>query len=211
MLKYSLAAGNLILEDLKKWNKRLKIIFALFTLVYLVCCIIMEIGMPYINIPLLALFAIYTIFKLITYKRNNVKAEKAITKTYKLATLALKTFTLASTLYGIYIATISINGISIILATLSIIIWVLQVLLEILIAFAEPKIRLLIAGIMEDFKPIVNAHNLLHTKENDWLFDYNSYKKEYCKLDEKIKNDQSVKKMAKKKVKISVLSANAKK
>ena len=215
MLDYSKAAIGLILEDIKKWCNRFKIIFSAFTLTYLAYCITMRVGVFYINISLLVLYLIYTLYEIVTYKRNNKKAKKAVTQTYKRAVLLLKTFTLASTLYGIYIASTTVDGISLIFATLTIIVWIMQLLLELLIIVAEPKVKLLTAGFMEDLKFIANIHNIFSRKENDWSFDSTEYQKEYNILEEKIIHDKSskriAKKIAKKRAKRALLAIGSKK
>ena len=72
MFDYSKAAGNLILEDLKKWRNRFQIFFSLFTLAYLAYCLIRPVGIFYINLALAVIYVAYTVFQLITYKKENL-------------------------------------------------------------------------------------------------------------------------------------------
>lgn len=143
------------------------------------------------------LYVAYTVFQLVTLKRNNKKLKKRVARTYKWARLLLKALTLASTLYGIYIASTAVDGISLILATLTIIIWVIQVLLEVLTIVIEPKIRLLTAGLVEDTKTIVPALNKMHIIE--FKLDPDNYKKEIAIIEERVVLNQAQKIMARKK------------
>ena len=103
---------------------------------------------------------------------------------------------LLCSLYGIYIASASVDGISLILATLTIIMWVLQVLFEILIIVIEPRIRLLSVGVMEDVRPVVTALKKMHLSDNDW--DYEAYQKEKDILERRIRTDQEARALEKK-------------
>ena len=197
MLNYSTAAGKMILEDIKKWRNYFQIFFSLFTLAYLAYCLIRQVGIFYVNLALSVLYVAYTVFQLFTYKKENKTVKKRVARTYKWVRLLLKTLTLASTLYGIYIASTAVDGISLILATLTIIMWVLQVLLEIMTIVIEPKIRLFSAGVMEDIRPVVTALNKMHLADIDW--DYDAYKKEHDILEKRVIIDQATKAMAKKK------------
>lgn len=196
MFHYSMTAGKLILEDLKRWGNRFKIFFSVFTLTYLIYCLVMRVGIFYLNLALLVLYVIYTVFQIITYKRDNKRVKRRVARTYKWARLLLKTLTLASTLYGIYIASTSVDGICLILATLTIIMWVLQVLFEILIIVIEPRIRLLSVGVMEDVRPVVTALKKMHLSDNDW--DYEAYQKEKDILERRIRTDQEARALEKK-------------
>lgn len=193
MVDYSKAAIKIILDDLKKWSKIFKIGFSIFTLVYFVYTFVMEKGNIYVNIVLISLYVVYTLFELITYKKAIKKAKKIIARSYKWLKLFIKAFTLSSTLYGIYVATSNVDGISIILATLMIIVWILQVLLEIIVLVIEPKVKLIIAGVLTDAKPIINMHNFFTKKEKDWIINYEEYKKEIEILSKRVEETEKVK------------------
>lgn len=193
MVDYSKAAIKIILDDLKKWSKIFKIGFSIFTLVYFIYTFVMEKGNIYVNVVLISLYVIYTLFELITYKKAIKKTKKIIARGYKWLKLLIKAFTLSSTLYGIYVATSNVDGISIILATLMIIVWILQVLLEIIVLVIEPKVKLVIAGVLTDAKPIINMHNFFTKKEKDWIINYEEYKKEIDILSIRVEETKKVK------------------
>ena len=209
MFDYSRAAGQLILEDLKKWCHRFKTFFSIFTLIYLSYCLIMDVGIFYVNATLLVLYVIYTVCEFIAFKKQNKKLKRVVSRGYKYARLALKTLTLGSTLYGIYIASTAVDGISLILATLTIILWVLQVLLEVVTVIVEPRVKLFVAGVMKDGKPLISAINLL-SKETNWSFDYDKYEKEYELLEKRVERNKAAKKPTKKKSLKTLLTIGAK-
>ena len=200
MIDYSKAAFALVFEDLKKWSKGFKIGFNVFTILYFIYSFVMQKGIVYVNITLVSLYVIYTIFELVTIKKNMKKTKKWVSKSYKWAKLLIKAFTLGSSLYGIYIASTEADGITIIVATLMIIIWVLQALLEIIILVMEPKVRLIIAGVLGDINPHVERVNTIF-KTNAHL-PIEEYKKEMNVLDEKVKATRAAKAKPKKMIKI---------
>jgi hypothetical protein len=184
MLDHSKAALALIQEDLKKWTKVFKIVFSIFSLLYLSYSFLVKNGNFYVNIILISLYSIYTFFELLTYKKDMKKVKKIIARSYKWSTLFLKAFTLGTLLYGIYVGTRNVDGISMILTTLMIILWTLQVLLEILVTIIEPRIKLFTAGIMADLKPVANVINFV--KKDTFNVDLEGYKKELEILDKKV-------------------------
>ena len=68
-------------------------------------------------------------------------------------------------IYGIYIASSNVNGVTIILATLMILAWVLELLFEIVIALFEDKKDLLVEGWNKDIedlkKPVTSVNNFI--------------------------------------------------
>lgn len=193
MVDYSRAAIAIVLEDLKKWSRSFKIIFSIFTLLYLSYVILVEEGNIYVNIVLLGLYVIYTVFELLTFKKSMKKLKKIVVRSYKWSKLVVRGFTLCSMMYGIYVAASNIDAISIILATLTIILWVLEVLLEVLIFVIEPKVKLVIAGVLTDARPIINTYNFFKKKDGEININYDEYKKEIAILEKRIGEVKPVK------------------
>ena len=177
MVDYSRAAIAIVVEDLKKWSRSFKIVFSIFTLLYLSYVILVEEGNLYVNIVLLGLYVIYTVFELLTFNKSMKKIKKIVVRSYKWSKLVVRGFTLCSMMYGIYVAATNVDAISIILATLTIILWVLEVLLEVLIFVIEPKVKLIIAGVLTDAKPIINTYNFFRKKDGEIIINYDEYKK----------------------------------
>lgn len=195
MFDYSRAAIAIILEDIKKWSKIFKIVFSIFTLLYLSYSIIVDNGIFHINIALISLYVIYTILELVTYRRQMKRFKKIVERSYKWSALSLKAFTLGTLLYGVYVGTHDLTGLSMILTTLMIILWTLQVLLEIIIFVMEPKVKLMLAGILYDAKPYINIANFV--KKESVVVNYEEFEKEYDILKKKI-NEMKPKKVRKK-------------
>ena len=193
MVDYSKAAISIVLEDLKKWSRSFKIVFSIFTLIYLSYAIIVEEGNFYVNVVLLGMFIIYTLFELFTINKSMKKTKKIIARSYKWSKLAVRAFTLCSMMYGIYVAAANIDAISIIFATLMIILWVLEVLLEVLIFVIEPKVKLVIAGVLTDAKPIINTYNFFKKKDGEIFVNYDEYKKELAILEKRVQENRPVK------------------
>lgn len=193
MVDYSRAAISIVLEDLKKWSRSFKIVFSIFTLIYLSYVIIVEEGNFYVNVVLLGLFIIYTLFELFTLNKSMKKTKKIVARSYKWSKLAIRAFTLCSMMYGIYVAAANIDAISIIFATLMIILWVLEVLLEVLIFVIEPKVKLVIAGVLTDAKPIINTYNFFKKKDGEIIINYDEYKKELAILEKKVEENRPIK------------------
>ena len=96
-------------------------------------------------------------------------------------------------MYGIYVAASNVDAISIILATLTIILWILEVLLELLIFVIEPKVKLVIAGVLSDARPIINTYNFFKKKDGEININYDEYKKEIAILEKRIGEVKPVK------------------
>ena len=161
MIDYSKVAFALVFDDLKKWSKGFKIGFNIFTILYFTYVFALQKGILYVNIILVSLYVIYTIFEIVTFKKEMKKTKVIVARSYKWTKLLIKAFTLGSSLYSIYLASTDADGISIIMSTLMIILWIIQVLLEIVIIVMEPKVRLLIAGVLGDLNPHVERFNSL--------------------------------------------------
>jgi len=190
MVDYSRAAIAIVLDDLKKWSRSFKIVFSIFTLIYLSYVLIVKEGNFYVNIILLCLYIIYTVFVLCTLNKKMKKTKRIVARGYKWSKLAIRAFTLCSMMYGIYVAAANIDAISIIFATLMIILWVLEVLLEVLIFVIEPKVKLIIAGVLTDAKPIINTYNFFRKKDGEIVINYEEYKKELAILNKKVEENR---------------------
>ena len=161
--------GVAILNDFKKLCKIFKYGSLVFTAVYFIVALILQIGNVIANSILATLFVAYTIFDFVASKKNIKKTKKIVKRSYKWVKIAIRAFTLASMIYGIYIATTAVSAISIIIATLTIIMWVLQVMIEIVIEVIEDKWELLYQSIQKDIAGI--KENLLENAK-EMVVDY---------------------------------------
>ena len=198
MIDYSKVAFAMVFEDLKKWSKGFKIGFNIFTILYFAYVFLLEKGNFYVNIVLVSLYVIYTIFELATIKKDMKKTKVIVARSYKWSKLLIKAFTLGSSLYGIYIASTDADGLTIVISTLMIILWIIQVLLEIVIVVMEPKVRLIIAGVLGDLKPHVDRINVVI--KNDIQLPIAEYQKEIDRLSEEVAKLRATKVKPKKKI-----------
>ena len=159
MLKYTLTAWNMIMKEFKRWAKCFEIASLLFMMVYFIYSFAASSGILYVNISLLFAYAVYTIYKLTAREQTDKKQKKQAKRIYKWVRITLKGFTLASTLYGVYTATVSVDGISTIIAVMSLVSWVFSLFLEIVVLVLEPRVKLLVAGLLNDFKPVVGVYD----------------------------------------------------
>ena len=81
-----------------------------------------------------------------------------------------------------------------------IILWIIQVLLEIVIVVMEPKVRLIIAGVLGDLNPHVERFNNLFKTHAQLPMD--EYKKELDKLEDGVAKLRAAKIKPKKKLTI---------
>ena len=198
MIDYSKVAFAMVFEDLKKWSKGFKIGFNVFTILYFAYVFLLEKGSFYVNIVLVSLYVIYTIFELATIKKDMKKTKVIVARSYKWSKLLIKAFTLGSSLYGIYIASTDADGLTIVISTLMIILWIIQVLLEIVIVVMEPKVRLIIAGVLGDLNPHVERFNNLFKTHAQLPMD--EYRKELDKLEDGVVKLRAAKIKPKKKL-----------
>lgn len=165
MFRYTKAAIDIISDDIKRYCNLFKYGCMIFTLVYFTYVLLIRSGNFIVNSVLLGLYIIYMILDFATKKDNLKLVKKIIKKSYKSIRFISKTFSLSVMIYGIYVASSSVNGISIILATLMIIMWVLEVLLEIVMMIFEDKKDLLIEGFNKDIenlkKPVTTVNNFI--------------------------------------------------
>lgn len=175
MFKYTKAAVDIIVEDVKRWSNFFKYGSMIFTLLYFSYSIYLKSGNLIINIVLLSLFSLYTLLDLLTKNKEFKLMKKIIKRSYKVLKLSTKAFTLAVMIYGIYTASHSVSGLSIILATLMIITWVLQLLFEIVIQIFEDKKDLLVAGWNKDIdnlkKPVTTVNNFIRKVKGEEIIE----------------------------------------
>lgn len=160
MLKYTVAALQIFSNFIKKISHVLKILGTVFCGIYFFVALFLNIGNKIVNIILASIFVVYFIFTLITLKKEKTHATKIFKKSIKWIRLFVRAFALGATIYGIYEAKTSANGISIIFAIFNIFIWVLQVLIEIATDLLTPKFKLIYAGILKDIEPFNKLANI---------------------------------------------------
>ena len=93
-----------------------KITSLLMTLVYFIYALVTERGNNIINIVLTVIYFVYMVITIVGIIKNNKSVKKVAKKGYKWAKMLIKLFTLASTIYGLYTATIDVTFMSVLMA-----------------------------------------------------------------------------------------------
>lgn len=165
MFKYTKAAIDIVIEDIKKYCNIFKYSSMVFTILYFIYALYSKSANLIVNVVLLSLFSIYAVLDLFTCKKKLKTLKKFIKRSYKSLKMITKAFSLFIMIYGIYGAATNVSAISIILVTLMIIMWVLQLLLEIFIEIFENKKDLIVAGWNKDVenlrKPVSTVTNFI--------------------------------------------------
>ena len=159
-MKYTKAAIELMVKDLKRLYLIFKYTLAALVIGYYVFAIFMGIGNMIVNIILASIYLIYIIVDFFVSKR---RVKRQVKHTYVWAKLIVKAFSLGFTLYAMYTASEAVNPLAIILTGLMIIVWILQFLFELILLVIEMKIQLIYEGIRMDKenakKPVTTVTN----------------------------------------------------
>lgn len=190
MFKYTRAAIDIVISDIKRYCNLFKYASIFCTIIYLGYSIFYKSGNFVINIILLVSLLTYSIFEFITHKKDLKLLKRIVRRSYKIIKFTTKGFTLAVMLYSIYMASVNASPISIILATLMIIMWVLQLLFEVIVEIANSKKDLIVAGFDKDMenlkKPVTTVNNFIKKIKGEELVNENNPSKEFQTLEKKI-------------------------
>lgn len=146
MFKYTKAAINLMINDFKKIANFFKVTFILFSLTYYIFSIITNKGNLVINIVLLSIMILYSIFEITTINIDNEKLKYIAKRIFSISKIIVKSISLGVVIYSLYLISEVYSPVSIVILTLTIILWVLQVLLELcIIIFNKYKEYILVA------------------------------------------------------------------
>lgn len=198
MFRYTKAAIDILINDIKKYCDIFKYSTMICTILYFIYALFSKTGNFIINSILLGLFVIYILLDVSTTKKEAKLLKRFILKSYKVLKFATKTFSLVVMVYSIYNATANVSGISIILATLMIIMWVLQLLFEIVIQLFNDKKDLIVAGWSKDIenlkKPVTNVTNFIKKVKGEEIIESTSSNtREIRILEKKLKEKELVK------------------
>lgn len=157
MLEYTSAAVDRIAQDFKRAVFCANITTRALYITYLIYAIAVSAGISWINVTLLSLTAIYLVFYIVSqYNRDRIHAEcrEAVRRCSAWVTLAVKSLALASTVYGIYVATSHVSVVSVSLAAFSVMGFAIQIILEIIRYIVIDRFELLKTGFQKDMEPI---------------------------------------------------------
>ena len=151
MLDYTRVAISNTVKDFKRLAYIFNISTQLLYIAYLVYALIADIGFFTLNIILLVLSAGYSVFYILTYGNKEIKQERRITaRIYKCSVMLAKCIGLATTVYGIYMATEQVSVVTVVLAALTTVGWTLNVVITLVFYFLEAEARYLISAIEAD-------------------------------------------------------------
>lgn len=169
MIKYTKAAIDVVIRDIKILSNILKYLTLTLSLAYYICALITQIGNSVVNIVLISLIGCFLIFELITIKIDiNKVAKRIIRRIYRWSKLIIKASVLAATLYSLYLTSVTTNGLTIVLSTLTTIFFVIQLIVELLRFLFERYKDLLLDAVKQDIdnfkenasKPVENIVNV---------------------------------------------------
>ena len=160
MFKYTVAAINKSVDDVKRASFLIDILVNVLYIVYLVYAIAVGSGNPFVNATLCALTAVFFVSYIVTsLDEKKARARKIVKKTYKRIKIFIDAFSLAIAIYSIYIAAEHATVISLLLTVGSLIGWIAKVSFSILSNFVEARAKLIISAFRVDFEPLYKVHN----------------------------------------------------
>lgn len=168
MLDYSLTAFQKIKNDFLRIKRIFDVIIPLFPIAFLTYSVIttaMERSyLFWVNAVSLTLAVAYYIFHIVvTFRKTDKELKKTVKTVYKICVRAIKFFTLAVAVYGLWVSIDNINPLSMILTILSLVGWLLQVVLDIILHVINRYANFLKEAIMADIeelkKPVTTVSN----------------------------------------------------
>lgn len=181
MMKYTRAAFNKIVGDLRKLSYVFNFCVPTLSLSYLVYALATQTGIFAINLIALAVTVLYLIFYAVySYKiekqnragsKKTKKVRRGVKHLYKTCRLIASACSLAISVYGIYFTAQNVTPISVALVGLLMIFWILNVLIMLAYEFVYNRVELLIDGIQYDIesmnpvKAVKDAVNKMQGRE----------------------------------------------
>ena len=196
MLKYTVAAFNKTVKDIKNISVCFNLITMFCYIAYLAYTLIFGIGNMYANIALSVLTLLYLAYYIAKLSKmvNNDNEDK-IRHTYKFLKLSVNAMTLGIAIYGIFNEAVFDDSawITVLLCVL----WVLQFLLEIITIVLEDRIRLFQTALTHDLNGIVSFINVFKIDDIQLPKEDEQQRKKLDVLVE-IANEEKKKRVAKK-------------
>lgn len=165
MLEYTKVVLNQTIDDIKKIAVIANFVTQGVYISYLIYAIATKAGILYVNIPLLAVSAVYLVFSIIMEnKKKNKSADKIkskVKKTYKIAKYIILIPALVSAI--ITLTTLDSDNItfSLLFTVMMIFTYVTSILLSVITRVVEQRLSMFEVAIKSDLEPIVNAYNTI--------------------------------------------------
>ena len=133
MFDYTKTALHKILNDFLRIKKICDVITPLFSIAFLTYAVIAQTGILIANCILLAVAVAYYVFHLIvTFRKTDKELVDGVKLTYKICMRAIKFFTIAVAVYGLWFAVNDTDPTAMILNVLSLVGWLLGVVMDII-------------------------------------------------------------------------------
>lgn len=169
MLKYTRAALNKIIDDLKKAAMIFKVGSLVFFTAYAIYSIVVSIGLLAVNIAVSLMSSGYLIYYLVTYGRDSEeekKVRKNVKTLFDLSRIFVNAISVSYVIYSAYYMASNFTPVSLMLVALSFVSWVLQLLLYMSAHFLDTRKDLIIAGFYSDVERIKFIGGFIMKKED---------------------------------------------
>ena len=171
MLKYTLAAITKISEEVKQFLFMFTILPQVVYIGYIIYAICVDAGYLWANIAFGVISAAYLSVYVMTYGKKDkyykeLRHDARHIKTWII--LPLKAITIATTVYGIFVATSHTNTVTVVLAAFSVLLWGVQLIFEVADCIIEDKLELLKTALIKDFEPVIKTKNTI-TSALNWV------------------------------------------
>ena len=194
MFDYTMTAVEKIKKDFQK------IIFACSVLVqglyvaYLITALALSIGSTVINSVLLGICAPYLAFYIVMFFRENQgkkKTKKIVKIVYRRSKQLIKVFTLAASIYAIWLTGDNPNHFTILITAFMLVSFVLQILLEIVYNLVVDRLNLLVEGFKTDMAPAIKTVNFFKKLKGEEIEPEKEKNKHRIWLDENVDHYRS--------------------
>ena len=133
MFDYTKTALHKIYNDFLRIKKIFEVIAPLFSIAFLTYAVIAQTGIFIANCILLAVAVAYYVFHLVvTFRKTDKELVGGVKLTYKVCMRAIKFFTIAVAVYGLWFAVNDTDPTAMILNVLSLVGWLLGVVMDII-------------------------------------------------------------------------------
>lgn len=160
----TLEATKKTLKDIKNLVFLFQLFTALVSIGYFIYALVVGTGLLWANALSLSLIVVFNIVRFTTREVPEKKSNrKALKKVYRWVHIAIRAFTLAVMLYGIYAATSSnqdqhMFALTIIYASIMVMLWIIQIVIEVALDITDAKMEYITREFQKDMEPIMHDH-----------------------------------------------------
>ena len=170
MFIHTRAIGKKVMGELRFFTDILAFLLQFLYIGFLVFSIATARGNHILNTVLLCItvsFFLFLLYSTVSRDSLSKKTARRIKHVYRITLLLFKAFSLAVTIYGIYVALDDFNPVSVILVALMFVAWVLGALVEFVRIILERYTDLMTSAIIKDTAPMVSLYNKITFKHTE--------------------------------------------